>query len=859
MPTARNRVASSLLAIAIMHAVSCAPAPATDTSPRQFDIPAQSLPSALLAIGTESGRQILFPGEKMGGISAPAIHGTYTPDEAVRRLIAGTGFSAEFTPEAVYIRGRSTEAPTLSGSQQAEHEILVTGSRIRGAAVASPVVHLSQQDFHDAGQASIADVLRDIPQNFGGGQNPGVGLNVPEGKGLNVGSGTTINLRGLGPDATLTLLNGHRLAYNVANQAVDVSSIPLTAVDRIEIVADGASALYGSDAVAGVANIILRRDYSGVITTARFGTSTDGGNQQQQYSVLGGHKWRTGGIMAAYEYDKDTPIIAADRDYARSTSPGLTLFPSLEHHSAIVTAHQEIASNLVFEVDGLYNQRWSNSGYALTSAGNISADGVRQFFSTRSLALSPTFRLSLPHSWEIAVTGLIGSDRSRYGSDEHDAGRLTTQVRGCYCNTAYTAEFNATGPLFALPGGDAKLAIGGGYHQDRFHSIVSVGPVANSNHPQEDIYGFGELDLPLIGSGQNIPLVSSLHFTGALRYERYPGIDNVATPKLGVVYSPVSGLDIKGSWGKSFKAPTLYQRYSTAIALLYPAAAVGGTGYPSNATALMLLGGNPDLKPERATTWAITTVAHPNSVPGLRLELGYFNIHYRNRVVSPITYRQAALSNPIYSDLVTLDPSATDIARALDGRVFLNATGQPLNPASVVAIANSLNLNVASQFVDGVDFNGTYEMDLAKTGKLRLEASTSYLHSTQKLSGGQPLLALAGQIFNPPHWRSRAGAVWSRAAFSLSGFVNYIGGETDARTTQLSSIGSMTTTDFTFHYMPQNSSTWLHGLDLEISIQNAFDTKPPLIKTTYPYDTPYDSTNYSSFGRFISVSVTEKW
>ena len=138
-------------------------------------------------------------------------------------------------------------------------DIVVTGSRLRGAAIASPVVRIGQEDIRDSGQAGLGDVVRRIPQSFGGGQNPGIGMNVPDASGVDVGGGSSINLRGLGSDATLTLLNGRRLAYTAVRQSVDVSGIPVSAVDRIEVVPDGASAIYGSDAVAGVANIILRR------------------------------------------------------------------------------------------------------------------------------------------------------------------------------------------------------------------------------------------------------------------------------------------------------------------------------------------------------------------------------------------------------------------------------------------------------------------------------------------------------------------------------------------------------------------------------------------------------------------------
>ncbi|NWP15513.1 TonB-dependent receptor plug domain-containing protein, partial [Escherichia coli] len=93
----------------------------------------------------------------------------------------------------------------------------------------------------------------------------------------------------------LTLLNGRRLPYDGTAQAVDVSAIPLDAVAELQVMPDGASALYGSDAVGGVANIILRRDFEGVSTSLRFGTSTDGGGFLQEYGAVGGGRWGNGG------------------------------------------------------------------------------------------------------------------------------------------------------------------------------------------------------------------------------------------------------------------------------------------------------------------------------------------------------------------------------------------------------------------------------------------------------------------------------------------------------------------------------------------------------------------------------------
>src|SRR3546814_19887006 len=90
------------------------------------------------------------------------------------------------------------------------------------------------------------------------------------------------------------------LSYSGFVNAVDVSVVPIAALDRIEVIADGASAIYGSDAVAGVANIITKRDFDGVSATYRAGTSPDGGGSERQFRLVAGTTWRTGGLMAAY-------------------------------------------------------------------------------------------------------------------------------------------------------------------------------------------------------------------------------------------------------------------------------------------------------------------------------------------------------------------------------------------------------------------------------------------------------------------------------------------------------------------------------------------------------------------------------
>ena len=255
--------------------------------------------------------------------------------------------------------GRSEAPISATTAEQGSSDIVVTGTRLRGVELPSPRITVRQEDIRKAGISNLGDFARSLPQSFSGGQNPGVTVGALGDNNENVSSASSLNLRGLGPDATLTLLNGRRLAYNSAAQAIDISAIPLLAVDRVEVITDGASAIYGSDAVAGVANVILKRSYNGLVASGRVGASTDGGDTQQQYSLLGGVTGSSAGLLAVYDFERDTSIRAGDRSFASGSFPSTTLLPSQRHHSGLVTAYWEATTNLTASIDALYSSRRS--------------------------------------------------------------------------------------------------------------------------------------------------------------------------------------------------------------------------------------------------------------------------------------------------------------------------------------------------------------------------------------------------------------------------------------------------------------------------------------------------------------------
>lgn len=856
-----GRILTSMLAgAASVATMAAAPAHAQQIAEQAYDLPAQPLGDALRAVAVASGTNIIAPSSLVAGKTAPALSGRFTPAEAVAVLLRGSGLRGRQTAAGLIIE-RNGSAAQDAPLDEAETEVVVTGSRIRGAQVASPVIRLDQETLRDTGIADVGEAVRRIPQSFGGGQNPGIGMNVPSGSGADVGGGSSVNLRGLGSDATLTLLNGRRLSYTAVKQSVDVSAIPISAIERIEIVPDGASAIYGSDAVAGAVNIILRRDYDGLETSARLATSTDGGNFQQQYGALAGTTWSSGGIMAAYEYGSNTAIRAEDRSYARGRSPGLDLFPAMRHHGAVASGHQELVSGLSFEIDGLYNIRWSDLTFPTTPSGNLE-EGRATFSSVnKSFAIAPALHLELSNDWRVTLTGSYGKDRVNYHQVECVFDVCEDSGLNFYRNTAESLELNGNGPLFSLPGGPAKLAIGGGYRKISFKRFSSGNAAAlNTAQSQDSYYGFGELNLPIVGPDLGLAFAHRIDANAALRYERYPGIGEVLTPKLGLVWGLTPDLDLKGSWGKSFRAPTLYQQYQPRAVYLFPPSALGATGVPATAGALLVLGGNPDLKPERATTWSATLALHPRAFPGARLEVTYFDVVYRDRIVAPIALTREALSNPIYSDRIVPDPGdAAQAAVIASAGTFLNLTGVPYDPANVIAIVDNANVNAGRQTARGVDVLASYNASIAPDQTIDLSANVAYLDSDQQLSPSLPVLPLAGVIFNPPHWRAQTTAGWSKGPLMLTAAANYTGGVRDARFDPAVPIDGMATFDLTARYRIEHAALLLNGLDLTLSVQNVFNEKPDPIAVSIPYDTPYDSTNYSPVGRLIAFQVRKTW
>ena len=230
---------------------------------------------------------------------------------AVRFGLLPAGIAIALAPAfASAQEGGQQEATTLD-------KIEVTGSRIRQVDLetAAPVLQLTREDIEGQGFSSVADIL----QNITAAGSPAISRTSPLSSGEAVG-GQYIDLRNLGANRTLILVNGKRLG--ITNDGLqDVAQIPASMVERIEILKDGASTIYGSDAIAGVVNIITRKNFEGAEANAYYGQYDQGDGTRQVYDFLMGFTGDRGSLTAGVEYSKEDPVWARDRWFSEVRFP----------------------------------------------------------------------------------------------------------------------------------------------------------------------------------------------------------------------------------------------------------------------------------------------------------------------------------------------------------------------------------------------------------------------------------------------------------------------------------------------------------------------------------------------------------
>jgi outer membrane receptor protein involved in Fe transport len=962
-----------------------------------FDIEAQPLATALTEYARQSGLNVLYPYERLSHVNGQLVRGRYTRNGALQLLLLNSGYWASVEGGSVRLIAAPRPQHASSGAETAAadapiaipntgqeetpssdpapsatlgDEIVVTGTRVRGPST-SPVVTIGRSEIERSGASTVAQLLQTLPQNFGGGPNETTRTGTG---GNNLLAGSSINLRGLGPSSTLVLVNGRRLSTTGTSNGlfVDVSSIPLAAIERVDVLTDGASAIYGSDAIGGVVNFILRDNFNGAQTTARYGAAFDGDAAETAFSQVIGKSGPRGRFLGVYDYYRRDPLPNADRHFAadsnltsfggsnfdlRLSNPatvvspvlagvpagqngvGLTagqfligqpnlqnnnegqdLFGEQERNSLYLTGAIDLTPSFELFAEARGSDRHSSRDAGGAVASSLIVRSTNPYFvaltpGSTSMTLQYDFiddlgpiiasggnqsvsfvggaRAHFGSTWETELTGIWGRERGLYhtanavntphlnealGSANADPNfnpaidgyfnpfadgsnspaNVLDYIRG-WTRSQFTSKmssvaFQADGELVQLPAGAVQLAFGG-EHRDESYGTRTLeftsGLVPNlrqTPRQSRDVTAyFIEANVPIVSPELHVPGVERLNLSLAGRHEDTSNGGADTTPKFGLSWTPIDGLDFRASWGRSFRAPALNQTISgSQSALIFP---IADPSSPTGTTqTLVLQGTNPNLSSERAQTWTTGFALHPHSWSGFRLELNWFRIAFKDRIATP-TSPFTVLTNPtLYAPIITRNPDPALVQSYINAPFFV-----PLGPvppaSSVLALVDARLRNLSHSLVSGFDL-GVSQPIAFEGANLNLFLNASYMSAfRQGFSETGPVVDLVGTASNPLDLKLRGGFTWRRADWDGSVAVNYADAYRDPVANRR--IDPLATLDLSLGYEVQR------GLKAQFNVRNAFNVEPPFYNN--PIGVGYDPENADPVGRFVSLQVTKTW
>ncbi len=876
-------------------------------------------------------------------------------------------------------------------------DIVVTGTIIRGVApVGSSIISVTATDIQRTGLLTTTDILKSIPQVTGIGTGEGSTNTTANNANLNISRANALNIRGLGIQATLTLLNGRRLPVGgFGGQLFDPNSIPAIALARIDVVADGASATYGSDAVAGVANLVLRTDVDGAEFRARYGTADD--YSTKTLSAVVGQRWDTGRAMIAAEYGWNDQLLQSDRaeffrcdqtaikginNCAFGGAPGNLVFgatrfglpagtgvgvtqaqlsatpnrlqtslyqtaiPANNRLNLIGTLRQDVTDSLSLWAEAFYFERIGRyyTGSPVTTAAAVPntnpnfilvagqstttqnveysiyndygdgrparsrEEGIQGAFGL-DLALGSNWNFSASYTRnhnfaEVHRTGEINQAQyllalrctvpgfclNPYGSGGSAGNRAALERIMGYTNfriwyDADIVDAKIDGTLATIGGGDIKLAIGGQYLSETLYAInfTNAGtrpanlevvlPTAEFGQSRNVKSAFAEVIVPLVGDGNAFGGIQSLEVNLAVRHDDYSDFGTTTNPKFGIKWEPTDGLILRGSYGTSFRAPTLSDNDPRSTPSLSASNVIAGPGR----NVLTLLGGNAGVGPESAETWSVGTEVRPDAAPGLSVSLNYYNIDYQN-VIDTLGNSPAVFSDPALASFVTFG-TASDFTTRLNAIQAQITSGFYAAPAAfplftaggapnVYAIVDGRKNNVGRILMKGLDVAIQYQFDTgAVTWNLGLTGSRVFSYKFQAVPGA----ALVERVNNanfPLRSRARGQIGFRTGGLSLNTFYNYtnsyrvvslLAGNlfSPAIVTQNERVAANVTVDATLTYTVPQDSGLLGGLSFSIAAQNLFDRDPPFARVSQ--NQIFDSANASVLGRMVSFEVRKKF
>jgi len=890
-------------------------------------------------------------------------------DRLTRALLSASALVA-FVPTAAFAQD---EEPTVQSSEGTA--IVVTGSRISGAApVGSAVTALGRDEIAASGAVTVDRIIKEIPQVFDLGVSES--SRAQSGGNGNITYGNSVNLRGIGPYATLVLIDGHRAISN--SRSIDPSILPSLGIERIEVIADGASAIYGSDAIAGVVNLIPRRSLDGGEVLARYGTSEDGDFDEWQVGAALGKVWDGGQIMVAYEHvyrsnlagDDRSFFVADQREFGGSDyrtnrcAPGTIsaggvnyaipaggvtqatanlllpgtqnlcnliidqdLFPEQEYDTVNATGTLEVANGVELFFDGFWSRRKfyrqnaeatatitvpQTNAFFVRPAGfagdrytiaynfmnDIPSDDAWGF--AKSWEITPGIRARLFGDWQVealythgenkdlsdqrnglnnaALNTALASSNPATAFDPYGLGRTSQAILDLLHNQIFYAptlnrfdgyEFRLNGTLFDLPGGAVKLAAG--YEGQEME--VELG-VARGNPDTPLVYrpfsrrvdsAYGELLVPIFGPGNAVPGFQRLVLDAAVRYDHYDDVGSTTNPKIGVDWSPVDALTIRGSYGTSFRAPLISQIYGNSNALFgqdytNPAGGTQITGFALSAP-------NLDLGPETATTWSLGFEYNPTSA--FRLGATYWNVEYKNQIETYLGDLNILTRESEFEGTGIILHGAAAAARVKEllaqGITLARGSFPGGNPDNVILFVDGRNNNLGRSKTKGIDFFASYALPTESAGTFTFNVSGTYLLDYKvSITPNGTMVDRRNFIFQPLTFKARGSVAWEKGDIDARLVVTHVGGYTNDGPAVDQKVDSYTPVDLSLAWTPGRTSgggILGGGLTLGVEVRDLFDIGPPYVNIAPGVNGSggYDASAASPIGRTFAASARLRW
>ena len=914
-----------LILTAVLAAAGSLPAWAVEV--HHFDIPEEAASAAIHDFGEQAHVQIMVAGDAVRGKKLRAVAGDLSTEDALNKLLSGSGLTHKYVGDTAIAlmpmsqetqggatgsaqpdaNGRGGRAPAGSfflaqadqgqaqvdqgavGSQvpssdeqssekkkknkdEGLSEIVVTGTYLHNVEPLSPLTTITHDDIINQGYTRLDQVFSQLPENSMAGasaeSNPTNGLG--EGASQNYSRGSGVNLFGLGANATLVLLNGERMAMSNFGQSVDISLIPVSIIDRVEILSDGASATYGADAVGGVVNIITRNDYSGTEVGGRTASISAGKAPNFGGDILHGFNWSGGNLVVDVDYEKDQPLYTDARSFTSTNGNPTNILPAQDTASYFGALRQEIAEGLSVSADALYAKRnysvQSTTAPVYVPTYDLSTSGDSEQFNSR-IQVNYGFA-----DWHVLLGGHYSREQGITDFAGAYVGSPASQSSQSLVNTDSGADARLDGSLFEVPGGPARLAIGGSFRSERIdtNDLTLTPPPPSGmvlDGSRSSASAFGELLIPLLGEKNAIPLVEKVTLDIAGRYDHYSDFASSFDPKYALKWQIPGGLNVHGSYGRSYRVPTLYENIPQVFG-----AYVDDVPDPQSATGtsrILAYGSyDPHLQPERSRSVNAGLTFAPVWQPELKVDVSYFDIYFRNKIeqlaglgfFTNVLTEQSELGS-----LVTRNPSLAQVNAILDepGQQVFSEVG-PFTPSQIVALANLGYVNAASVHPKGLSADARYGWDTA-IGHLSIDlAALDYVSYQDQLAPGAVSFQALNMPYLPLKFRTKFTVAWKRngwASYARVSFANsyHNPGSGDPVCPDDCPVASWTTVDAGVAYSTQSgesSGRW-SGLRFGLDVLNVFDRPPPFVY--YGSGFNYDSANATALQRALSASITKSF